>query len=87
MSPFGQFKQDCYTTYPTGCVSADNIWWVWRKWCLDAGGKYGGKSDFIHKLLQMTPGAKEVREGYEERMIMGIRLTEWAEKILIRGTS
>lgn len=81
VSPFGQFKQDCYVVDPASCVSADIIWWVWRKWCQDAGGKYGGKSDFIHKLLQMTPGTKEVREGYEERMIVGIKLTEWAEKI------
>lgn len=81
VSPFGQFKQDCYDVDLTACISADDIWWLWRKWCQDAGGKYGGKSDFIHKLLQMTPGTKEVREGYEERMIEGIKLTEWGKKI------
>lgn len=85
VSPFGQFREDCYDVDPDEQIPASQIWWLWKWWCKDAGGKYGGKSDFLHKLLQMTPGAKEVSRGVDgntERMIVGIKLTEWASGIL-----
>ena len=85
VSPFGEFREDTYGSDPTGQVPASQIWWLWKEWCRDAGGKYGGKSDFIHKLLQTTPGTKEVPRGVggnTERMIVGIKLTELATEAL-----
>jgi len=85
-SPFGQFREDCYETDSNGPgVHASRIWYLWKWWCKDAGVKYGGKSDFIHKLVQMTPNTREVPRGVDgntERMIAGIKLTELATEAI-----
>ena len=90
VSPLGHFSRRCIESNPTGVGVVDDIAYdVWKIWCKNEGLKYGGKSDFVHKLLAMTPGMMQIlpgEVGNQERMLMGIKMTEWAEAVQNKGT-
>lgn len=90
VSPLGHFSRRCIEPDPTGTGVVDDVAYdVWKIWCKNEGLKYGGKSDFIHKLLAMTPGMMQIlpgEVGNTERMLMGIKMTEWAEEVQNKGT-
>ena len=89
VSPLGHFSRRCIAPDPTGPgVPEDYLYDVWKWWMKEEGLKYGGKSDFLHKLLAMTPGTNQLMSGEAgnpERMLMGIKITEWACEAQNRG--
>jgi len=84
VSPLGHFIRRCIEPDPTGSgVTDDWLYEIWKWWCKYEGVKYGGKSDFIHKILAMSPNVVQIMPGEvgnADRMLMGIKVTDWAER-------
>ena len=89
VSPIPQFAQYCTELDKEGPgVATDYLYDLWKWWCSREGLKPGYKSTLIRNLLAATPDAMQVMDGEvgnPDRMLMGIRVTDWAEKEFGKG--
>lgn len=89
VSPIPQFTQYCTELDKEGPgVSTDYLYDLWKWWCSREGLKHGYKSTLIRNLLSTVPDAMQIMDGEvgnPDRMIMGIKVTGWAEKALEQG--
>lgn len=83
VSPVSHFAQYCLEPDKDGPgVSTDRAYDLWKWWCDRDGLKKGIKSTLIRSLLAAMPNTVHVKEGAAgspDRMLMGIKVTEWAE--------
>jgi len=83
ISPVLQFTSRCTEPDTEGPgVPTDYLYELWKWWCKREGLSYGHKSTLIHSLLSTTPNAMQIMEGEvgnPDQMLMGIKVTDWAE--------
>lgn len=89
VSPLRYFIQRCIESDTKGSgVIDDWLYEIWKRWCKNTGLKYSGKSEFIHKILAMIPNVVQIMPGEVgnlDRMLMGIKVTQWAEDNFAKG--
>ena len=89
VSPITQFVESCIEIDVRGSgVPADYLYVLWKWWCAREGRNPGLKGTFLRNLLSAMTGAMQIRVGEvgnAEHAVMGIRVTEWAEKENMKG--
>ena len=89
VSPIPQFAKHCTELDKEGPgVAADYLYDLWKWWCGREGLKPGYKSTLIRNLLSTIPDAIQIMDGEvgnPDRMLMGIKVTQWAEEGFSKG--
>jgi len=89
VSPIPQFAQHCTELDKAGPgVATDYLYDLWKWWCSREGLKPGYKSTLIRNLLSSVPDAMQIMDGEVDnpnRMLMGIKVTDWAEAEFKKG--
>ena len=89
VSPIPQFAQHC-TEPDTGGpgVATDYLYDLWKWWCAREGLTPGQKSTLIRNLLSTIPDVIQIMDrevGNPDRMLMGIKVTQWAADGAMKG--
>ena len=88
VSPIVEFADNCLGSIENNGVPADYLYDLWKWWCKREGRNAGFKSTFIRNLLSNMTNALQIREGKMgnmDRVIMGVKVTDWAEKEYLKG--
>jgi putative DNA primase/helicase len=88
VSPIVEFADNCLGSVENNGVPADYLYDLWKWWCKREGRNAGFKSTFIRNLLSNMTNALQIREGEVgnmDRVIMGVKVTDWAEKEYMKG--
>ena len=88
VSPIVEFTDNCLTGDENSGVPTDYLYDLWKWWCKREGRNAGFKSTFIRNLLSTMTNTLQIREGEVgnmDRVIMGVRVTEWGQKEYLKG--
>jgi len=88
VSPIVEFADNCLESVENNGVPTDYLYNIWKWWCKREGRNTGLKSTFIRNLLSTMTNTLQIREGEvgnSDRVIMGVRVTEWGEKEFLKG--
>lgn len=89
ISPIPQFARHCTELDSKGPgVAADYLYDLWKWWCAREGLRPGLKSTLMRNLLSTVPHAIQIMDeevGNPDRMIMGIKTTQWANAGFMKG--
>jgi putative DNA primase/helicase len=89
ISPITYFMDKCIEKDPDGQgVQTDVLWDIWKWWCKEEGLPPTRKSTFLRNLNATMPHAVQILEGEvgnKDRMMMGIKVTDWAMQAWQKG--
>jgi putative DNA primase/helicase len=90
VSPIVEFCQNCVEKNDSleEGVTVNYLYGIWTWWCGREGRHVGLKSTFVRNLMTHMTDTMQVREGQaenQERTIVGIKVTKWAEKAFEKG--
>jgi P4 family phage/plasmid primase-like protien len=78
VNPFIVFVEDCLVLEPESTVRTQEIWEVYRDWCMDGGNRALGRNKFLDQVLSQFPKVKKTREDGNTRIFSGISLNQEA---------
>lgn len=89
VSPIVEFVESCTERDETTGVPITYLYDLWKWWCAREGRQSGLKSTFIRNFLAMVPEGCRIREREvsedSDDCIMGVKITEWANKEYLKG--
>ncbi|MHC4688011.1 MAG: hypothetical protein ACYTEW_27495, partial [Planctomycetota bacterium] len=69
-------------------AATDELYDLWKWWCNREGNNQGRKVDLLRTLQSTIPNTIRIMEGEvgnPDQMMMGIKITDWAQEARRRG--